>query len=221
MALSMLAAGFLYGSKNTDDNPIDVPTPTATAFDYTLNFDTQAIKELGSARFVTYTSELDKTRIDSQIMKIEGVSKIISQFKKETPDANKWIYYGELTIKKGADLETVLTSISDLNVFIKADGIQAMKYVTISVPSSIMLHNSDLNIDRNFSFPTTTLSSLVNIYTSPSDKLNVSGSIKVQGSAILYIELIEKKNYTKEELYSQVITEQASDENTPISVEIQ
>ncbi|MFA5931035.1 MAG: hypothetical protein WC821_01855 [archaeon] len=216
MAFSMLAAGMLSANRSASDTSTD-PLPQAkdNPFDYTLTFDANAIKELSSARFGGLTTETDKSLIDSAVLKVEGVSKVTSKFSKTSLDANNWVYLAELTVKKGFDVVSVTQKISDLNFFEK-ENFQAMKYMTISVPSYIMLHNIDLNIDRNFSFPTATSYSLVGTSTASGDEIVVNGQITVQGSAVLALELIESTNKTQERAMQEYLNQLQLDQNITV-----
>jgi len=217
MALSMLAMGLLYVDKgNNTDTGDQLPSPTENAFTYSLSFDTIALKELSSIRVGAMTSHTNKAEIDENVLKVEGVSKVSSQFKKTSADANQWVYIAEISLKKGFDVSSVAQNISDINFFDKEQGFEAMKYISISSPSSVMLYNADLNIDRNFSFPNSTLSALSNITTQSGDELVVEGSIKVQGKAILALELIEKENKTQTKQLEDYINQLQIDQNALI-----
>ena len=218
MALSMVAV-ILSVERNSSNNPSSTDTlPVAkdNPFDYTLSFNATAIKDLSSARIAGMTNETNKALIDSSILKITGVSKVSSQFKKTSVDSNLWVYLAELSLKKGADLFTVTKSLSDLNYFDKSQGVEAMKYITISVPSSVMLHNIDLNIDRNFSFPATTLSTLASVSTQSGDELIVGGNITVQGQIINSISLLEQQNLTRDQQLQDIANQIQIDTNAPI-----
>ena len=230
MALSMLAGAFLMadnkgsGSDTTTPNPDDFfPEANATPFTYNITFDSNVLKELDSARFGAMTSSINKAGIDANILKIEGVSKVASQFKKTQSDSNAWVYLAELTFKKGTDKQGVIKLISDLNVFDKSQGSDAMKYVTIKTPTSVMLHNTDLNIDRNFSFDTenlSTVSALTPLGTMPTDEITLSGQIKLQGKSILSLELMETENKTQMAQWEEMMKQIQIDSNTPIDTNI-
>ncbi len=227
MAFSMIAGAFLMADRSntpteTDPNADNtLPEPNATTFNYTMSFDSNAIRDLGTIRVGAMTSTLDKAGIDSKVLKVEGVSKVSSQFRKNTPDANDWVYLADVVLKKTYDPQTVAIAIGDLNVFDKNQGFDAMKLISISVPSSIMLHNTDLNIDRNYSFPSTTLSALAQMNTTPSDELTISGSIQLQGSAVISLNLMEQTNWTKQKLYEEFLKQMQADQNAPIDANTQ
>jgi hypothetical protein len=226
MALSMLAGAFLMANNgdtsSTDPtvNPDDIfPESNATAFTYNITFDSNVLKELDSARFGAMTSSIDKASIDSTILKIEGVSKVVSQFKKTQVDSNVWVYLAELTFKKGTDKQVVSKNISDLNVFDKSQGSDTMKYITVKTPEYVLLHNADLNIDRNFSFDTanlSTVSALVPLGTMPTDEITVGGQIKVQGKAVLSLELMEIENKTQMAKWEEMMKQIQIDTNAPV-----
>ncbi|MFA6065531.1 MAG: hypothetical protein WCW44_06115 [archaeon] len=221
MAFSMIAGAFLMADRGsnpdqTTDPNTNLPEPNATVFSYSMSFDANAVKDLSSIRVGAITSVLDKASIDAKVLKVDGVSKVSSQFKKTTPDANDWVYLADVALKKTADAQSVASAIGDLNVFDKNQGFDAMKLITISVPSSIMLHNVDLNIDRNYSFPSTTLSTLAQMSTTAGDELLVSGSIQLQGSAVISLNLIEEQNLTKQKLYEEFLRQMQIDQNKPI-----
>jgi hypothetical protein len=205
MAFSMIAAGLLYvqtPSKSNNQNPGDstLPEPTGTPFTYNVSFDSNAIKELDSIKVAPFTISSDKASIDSAIMKIDGVARISSQFKKPALDANEWYYIADISLKKSADSTGVVQKIFDLNFFDQSKRIEffAAKYITILPPPYVMLHNTDLNIDRNYSFDSTTLSALANLSTSAGDNLVISGSIQLQGKTVLSLSLAEERNLSKE-----------------------
>ena len=218
MALSMAAVILSVDkySNSTSDSTDTLPVAKDNPFDYTLTFDANAIKDLSGARVAAMTTQTNKTIIDSAVLKIEGVSKVTSQFKKTSVDSNSWVYLAEVSMKKGADLFVITKALSDLNFFDKAQGIQAMKYITIAVPSSVMIHNVDLNIDRNFSFPSTTLSALASVGTQSGDELIVTGTITVQGKVINAISLMEQQNLTKDKQLQDLTNQIQIDTNAPI-----
>jgi len=202
MAFSMIA-GIAISVINNPIQPNDttnnLPDPTATTFNYSLSFDANAIKDLSSFRTALVTSFEDKVLIDTEIKKIEGVSTVNSQFRKDSTDSNTWIYLAEVTIKKTANINEVLNGIYLVKYFDANADKLAMKHMTINVPKSVMLHNTDLNIDRNYSFNSATLSALTQISTMPNDELTVEGTIQLQGNAIITIELIESMNKTAQD----------------------
>jgi hypothetical protein len=212
MAFSMIAGiGYMVLNdpiiqNNNNDNPLE---PTVSSFNYSLSFDANAIRDLSSFRVGLLTSLEDKAILDAEVKKVEGVSTVASQFRKDSTDSNEWIYLAEISVKKNAKLETVLEGIYAITYFKESSDKMAMKHMTISVPKSVMLHNADLNIDRNYSFASTTLSALTNISTVAKDELVVTGSITLQGSVITAIELIESQNKTEENrLISQIQTQE-------------
>ncbi|MGI6589286.1 MAG: hypothetical protein ACOX1V_01320 [Candidatus Iainarchaeum sp.] len=177
--------------------------PTATTLSYNLSFDTNAIKDLSSFRIALTTSIEDKSMIDIEVKKIDGVNNVVSQFKKENISSKEWIYFAEVTIKKNAIIKEVVNKIYSLDFFKDSTEKIAMKHMTISVPKSVILHNPDLNIDRNYSFPTSVLSTLTSIETLPGDELVVEGVVSLQGSVINSIELVEVENKSFQERMMQ------------------
>ena len=222
MAFSMIAGigiSVMNNPVETIDNSNNLPEPTATTFSYTLSFDANAIKDLSSFRTALMTSSEDKTLIDAELKKVSGVSTVSSQFRKDSADSNSWIYLAEVTIKKTASINDILTEIYSIKYFDANSDKIAMKHMTINVPKSIMIHNTDLNIDRNYSFPATTLSALTNIITLPGDALTVEGTIKLQGSVISSIELIESVNKTAQDRMMKEWQAQIGDLNQQIIVD--
>jgi len=221
MALSMIAAVFIYNPNPTTTTGED-PFPQAqeNTFTYSLSFDTRAIKELSAMRFAAITSEPDKVLIDNIVFKTLGVSNVSSTFRKEKMDDNSWVYLAEITSKKDTDLSALADSIGDLNVFDKEQGFDSMKYISISVPSSVMIHNTDLNIDRNYSFTTTTLSSIARQTTAINDEITVGGTIQLKGNAILALELVEKLNKTQAAQMDELLKQMQIDENKTIDVNV-
>jgi len=208
MALSMIAAGLLYVENPSSSNPQSgstdtLPEPTASTFTYNVSFDANALKALDSIKIAPYTASADKAAIDSAILKIEGVSRVSSQFKKPALDSNVWYYIADISLKKNADSADIAQKIFDYNLFDQSKRFEffAAKYMTISAPASTMIHNTDLNIDRNYSFDSTTLSALANLSTTPGDNLIISGTIQLQGKTVLSLSLAEERNLTKEKLF--------------------
>ena len=219
MALSMIAAVFIY-NPNTSTTTGEDPFPQAqeNTFTYSLSFDTRAIKELSAMRFAAVTSEPDKVLIDNMVFKTPGVSKVSSTFRKEKMDDNSWVYLAEITSKKDTDLSALANSIGDLNVFDKEQGFDSMKYISVSVPSSVMIHNTDLNIDRNYSFTTTTLSSIARQSTVINDEITVGGTIQLKGNVILALELVESVNKTQAAQMDELLKQMQIDENKSVDV---
>ena len=222
MALSMLAFAYIYMGKDTTSssgtNTSDsFPQATSATYNYTLTFDTNVLTELNAGKFGAMTNYSNKAEIDSAVLKVEGVSKVTSQFKKESFDANSWVYLAELSIKRNYDLSEIAKKIGDLNYFDKVQGWDSMKYVTVAVPSSLMIHNVDLNMDKNFSFPTATISALASSQTKPGDEIVVSGSMQAQGTAILSLQLTEKTNKTQQaQQLAEIMKQLQQDQNKPV-----
>jgi hypothetical protein len=206
MAFSMLAAGLLYAKNDTSsgtDTTNNLPTPSATPFTYNVSFDANALKELGTIRLSANTALSDKQSIDAGVLNVAGVLKVNSQFRKTALDANDWYYIAEVSLKKNTAPIPVVQNLFDLNYFEqdKKSGFFAAKYITISAPSSVMLHNTDLNIDRNFSFDSQTLSALAGLNTSPGDRLGITGTVTIAGSAVTALSLVEEINKTQQPVF--------------------
>lgn len=229
---SMIAGGVLYANNGDSSGNTTQPLPQSTdsAFNYTISFNGTLTKDLSSIRFGGMTSELNIAKIDSQVLKVDGVSKVTSTFNKTSFDANSWIYLAEITLKKNADPKIVTQSISDLNVFDKSQGTQGMKNIVITFPKYVIIHNVDLNIDRNFEMPKTILSALANINSQVGDELTVGGQMTAQGKEILSIELVEQENLTQAQRINDALqalqdqnvqigaTPPATDTNIPVDI---
>ena len=200
MAISMVSFAYIYVDRDNTNSGNDNELPQATdkPFDYTISFEATALKDAGAMKIALMTSSSDKMLVDLAVSKIEGVSKVSSQFKKNTLDANDWVYLADITLKKNTDFAFVVTQMLDINYFDATQGFNARKQITVSAPAWVMLKNTDLNIDRNFSFTTTTLPALAMLKTTPGDKLQVDGTITVQGSAINALNLYETINLTQD-----------------------
>ena len=230
MAFSMLAAGFLYannGSSNSDStNPADVlPTPSVTPFTYDVSFDGNALKELSTIKVATYTTNADKALIDSAVLKVDGVLKVNSQFKKTATDANDWIYIADVSLKKNSDAVAISANIFDVNYFEQSrkTDFSAAKYITVSAPSSVMLHNSDLNMDRNFSFESQTLTAYASLATTAGDELLIGGTVTVSGTTITSLLLSEQLNKTKQpkfDLNQLVIDSNSSAKDNSVTIDV-
>ncbi|MEK6958624.1 MAG: hypothetical protein AABW59_01120 [archaeon] len=200
MALSMLAAGLLYRENDTSGADVDAANILANqnqaTFNYTITFDTNALKELNALRFAAKTSLTDKQTIDDAVLKVSGVSKISSKFVKQ-PNETDWYYFAEVSLKRDSDSSLISSEISKLEVFTSdASSFEAMKYMTISSPGKVSIHNTDLNVDRDFNFEISTLSSIVSLETIPNDNITVSGTMTLSGNAIQSLDLLEKLNNT-------------------------
>jgi hypothetical protein len=220
MGASMFAAIFLYNPQNStpssDEDAFPVATSQDKQFSYSLAFDTNVLKELSLIKFAALTNLYDIGRIDSSVMKIQGVSKISSEFRKDSMDANEWVYYAEISLKKDADSASAAQSIFDLNYFNHEAGYDARKYVSIAAPPSILIHNTDLNVDRNFVFTQSTLPALASLGTSINDELSVTGTIVLQGKAIIDLQVIEAVNKTRSKLYEDLVKQLQADQNKPL-----
>ena len=194
MAASMFALPFLYSGDDqpTDNTPVDQSLTDGTTFTYTTTFDANVIKELNSIRFAVSTSVLDKTSIDQAVLKVNGIANIASEFRKN--DANTWLYVATATLKKNFSADEVINGIFDLSYF---NGEQAAyKYVTINSPTQVLLQNTQLDLNRKFSFENATLSALVPLGTQIGDSISVDGTVKLQGNQITAAEFIQNSNNT-------------------------
>lgn len=219
MAFSMIAGIAISVMNNpiqTDNTNNNLPEPTATTFNYSLSFDANAIKDLSSFRTAVVTSFDDKLLIDTELKKVSGVSAVSSIIRKDSADANNWTYLAEVTLKRNASITEAITGIYAVKYFDENAEKVAMKNMTINVPKSVMLHNTDLNIDRNYSFTSTTLSALTQIDTLPKDELTIEGTIQLQGNAIVSIELVEALNKTAQERMIKEWEIQMNDSNQEI-----
>jgi len=220
MALSMIAVAFLYagdnsGNGNTNQNP-NVPTLDTTAFSYNASFDSVVLKELKSGRFTAFTSSLDKAAIDAAVLKVDGVSKINTQFRKSATDSNEWVYFADITYKTNANIASTINSIFDLNFFNQARRSEfvSVKYVTVKAPPFTIIKNTDLNIDKNFSFPSSTLSILAGVETIAGNEINVGGKVSLKGNDISSIELFEYQNLTLAREYEEALQKLQIDSNS-------
>ncbi len=217
----MIAAGFLYAGDNSggnnNQNP-NVPVLDTTAFSYSASFETVALKELKSGRIAAITSSLDKSAIDAAVLKSDGVSKISSQFRKGGVDANEWVYYADISFKSSAIVADSVEKIFDLNFFNqdKRSEFASVKYITIKAPEYTVLRNTDLNIDKNFSFTASTLSALADVGTNPGDELLIGGTVSLKGNDISSMELVEAQNLTRLKEYQDALSSIQIDSNAPI-----
>jgi len=205
MALSMIAVGFIYNEdSSTGNDPSVVPTTPGKSFDYTVSFEGQVLKELNSIKIASKTNVVDKASLDLAVSKVAGVSKVSSQFQKASDSDKNWFYLAEISLKRDSNILAIVENIFALDSFIPGSN-EGMKYVTVSPPPIVEIYNADLNITRDFNFPSNTLPALVYLETKPSDKIMVDGTIKLQGTTVLSLELIE----------SYPLTEQLIDLNLP------
>jgi len=193
MAVSMLAAAFLYGpQQETVPQNVEL-TPETTEFTYQASFDTTVISELSFLNFKALTTEIDKTKIDSALSSIQGVSRVMSKFYKS--QSEKWIYDANIYLTRSTNSNEIKDQISDINYFSKELGEQEFtKKVTVSSPGKVELKNSQLNITRDYNFDGIILTALVYFETRPLDKISVNGTIILKGKDITFVELIESNN---------------------------
>ncbi len=197
---SMIAAAFLYGptsNNSASDLSNEQLVSTTEEFSYDISFETTALSELSALRLVVKSNSTDKELVDASVSKIEGVNKLSSKFT-NLADFNGWFYYAEIYLKKGSNASLVAKNILALEHFSQdAQDSQVVKYMTVKTPEQVKLTNTDLNISRDYNFEITTVSALVDTNTNPKDELMVSGTIKLIGNAISYLELMEQINLTK------------------------
>ncbi|MCX6803223.1 MAG: hypothetical protein NTY48_01480 [Candidatus Diapherotrites archaeon] len=229
MAGSM-AAAVLYSDKDNsssnNNNTVDtLPEPQTSEFNYTVSFDANALKELGTVKLVAFTSVLDKELIDNAVLSKGKVSKISSKFVKESLDSNDWMYLADLSFKKNSLSAVAIAEIFDINYFNSArrTDFGAAKYITITAPKYLILHNSDLNIDRNFPLENNVLSALAGLNTTTGDNLIISGKMTVNGKVIVSVELSEQRNLTQEKILNDSAAQNIDlnsiiiDSNSPVT----
>lgn len=225
MALSMIAAAALYvqsdSSSSSGATPDTLPQAQASSFDYNVSFQTKSVKDAGTLKLATITSIVDKAAVDAAVLKVAGVSKVTSSFSKTSPDSTNWFYVATITLKTGSSAETVANAVFDLNEFDQSQraAFGALKVIVISAPASTIIHNTDLNIDRNFSFESTTLSALAQLATQPGDDLLIFGTMTVQGKTALSMSLSEEKNLTQEKMLQEYITQMSTDTNSQVVID--
>ncbi len=219
MLFSMFAIGVLYMGKN--DSPSDVPTPAAPAseFTYATTFDSTVIKEASAINFVGVTTSMEKMIIDQAIEKISGVRAVSSNL--QVLQDGKIGYFAEISLKKDFSANDVFTQILELEFFSnEAGNFEARKYVTITLPKEeIDIYNSDLNIDRTYSFDSnifTTLTALVSMETLPKDEITITGTINLTGGLLTGYSLEEEINKTNEIKQYSVKTKLSALEIEPI-----
>ena len=221
MAASMFAIGVLYNSGNSSSNntPADTTPLTASKFNYSLSFDTNAIKDMGTIKLAAKTTATDKDAVDASVLKVTGVAKIIeSSFMKDQSGGTGWYYIAKLSLKKGADPKTVSGSVFALSYFTSDQSSNDVrKYMTVAA-KPIVIHNTDLNVDRDYNFDTTTLLAMTTLDTMPSDEITVGGTMVLQGTVVASIDLFENANITAESKFysfSKVMKITSIDTNTP------
>jgi len=210
MAISMLAAAFLYGPE-----PETVPdvtlTPEAVEFTYNASFDTTIITELSALRLRAGTTEIDKAKVDESLKGVSGVSKVSSKF--ITNSDKTWDYFADIYLSRSTNVLETGNTILSLDAFSSTQQKSAVKYATIASPGKIELINPDLNITRDFNFDGITLTSMTSLETMPGDEIAVQGTIKLKGKDITFIELFEVFNYNSIQLDTNNLI--SIDENTP------
>jgi len=230
LAGSIIAVGLVYNDDTPAPvDPADILNKPASAFDYEIAFDTNVIKELNSIRLAAETSVINKAEIDSSIQNMDGVSRITSSSFRKIADAS-WVYLAEIDLKRSADISTQVQEILSLDSF--SGDKEAMKSVSINTPKTIIVNNSDLNINREFTFEYPTTFALASLSTIPGDIISVAGTIRLQGQAVLALELLESSNQTAQgelfsvenkeleissigdELFFEAFTDQNADQNT-------
>jgi hypothetical protein len=230
LAGSIVAVGLVYNEDpdTTIVDPADILNRPASAFEYEIAFDANVIKELNSIRLAAETSVINKQEVDSAIQALDGVSRITSSSFRKI-DADRWIYLAEIDLKRSTDISAGVQEILSLDSF-NGDK-EAMKRVSINIPQTVTVNNSDLNISRDFSFEYPTTFALASLTTLPGDIISVSGSITLQGQAVLALELLESANQTaqpeffelslpvelvsiEEGLFFEAATDQNVDQNT-------
>ncbi len=216
MALSM-AAAVLYVEPNPINDDDTPPEPIGTQYNYTFSFDSNAVKDIGALKAFAFTKVLDKESIDDKVLDINGISKVSSQFKKESTDSGEWIYIAEIAIKRGSNLNQIIADFLDINFFNqeKRSESGALKQITVAAPKDLMIHNVDLNIDKSFSFEMETLPVWANTNTSQGDELTIQGTMVMQNKVIVELSLIEVKNITTDRIIEQLM-QQMQDQNAPL-----
>ncbi|MFA5357812.1 MAG: hypothetical protein WC308_02720 [archaeon] len=204
MAGSMIAAGIITNEKNAEQEQ-QTTTPAqieASTFSYDVNFDAQVLKELNLARFRAFTTEIDVSKMDLAIKKIDGVKTVSnsSMFKPQTSDTNsdEWIYSADITLEKGASLSAVTEKMVQLSFFSSEEGSYLVQKSATIVPpkTALMLHNASLGIDVNFSFEGKAQSAWINASTLPNDMILAGGTIHLQGKILVQTDLRELENKT-------------------------
>ncbi|MCX6801012.1 MAG: hypothetical protein NTZ73_02395 [Candidatus Diapherotrites archaeon] len=202
MGGSMIAGAILSTEKNANkNNQEETPTTVETSkFNYTASFETTVLKELNFVRFAAITEESDIYKIDKFVKGIDGVKSVsISNFKTQTgfPEG-EWVYFAEISIEKNASPSAVAEKILASGFFSGEQGTyEVKKSVTISVPKEPMiLRNTDLNMDVNFSFEGKAQTAWVELSTIPNDSIVVGGTIQLQGKTLVNAELLESSNNT-------------------------
>jgi hypothetical protein len=190
---SLIAAGFIYADPDqlaTNPNPNSILDAQPNSFNYSIDFDTNVLKELNSIRFAAETNETNKNDIDITIRSMNDVSRVNnSQF--ITQDEG-WYYLAEVDLSSSADIDSAVEEILSLDYFNGTS--EVMKRVTISVPDSVTVYNNDLNIDRLYNFSYDTSVALVNVDTLPGDEISVSGDIRLTGNNVESLSLVESFN---------------------------
>lgn len=212
MALSMVAL-ILYVPPNptNEDTP---PEPIVSRYNYTLSFDSNVVRDIWIIKAFAFTDVFDKDAIDNHVLDINGVLKVSSQFKKESIDSVDWLYVAEIVVNRGSNIRRIVNDFLDINFFNKEkrDESGALKQMTIVAPKNLMIHNVDLNIDRNFSFETDSLPVWVNTDTSIGDELAVQGNMVMQNKDIIELLLVEVRNITTDRIIEQLM-QQVQDQN--------
>lgn len=202
MAGSMIAGALSQSEKNFEDQDTgQVPQVEASTFSYDINFEAQVLKELNFVRFRAFTREIDVAKIDSAIKKIGGVKSVSNSAMlkpQSEASADEWIYSVGISLEKGASLSEVTEEILGLGFFSNDEGSYLVeKSATIMPPrGALLLHNSTLNIDVNFSFGGKAQSVWVGASTLPNDMILAGGTIKLQGRTLVQSDFHELENKT-------------------------
>lgn len=199
MVSSIFAFVFLIAPPQKNE-PVPSPMPSEPVTG--IAFEAQSIPAKVSRLFpqiiiTSPTNNAQIDQIDSELRKISGILQIVdSRYLTESQSAQQGInlvYFAQASIANDANVFLLEEKISQIS-FIQ--GTQIARIGLVSLPSSVVFQNPDLNITQTHSFTTPFSNAILSNQTIADDNISVLLQASLSGNTLVSIQAIEEQNFS-------------------------
>lgn len=197
-------AGFALVASGTFDQdnappapPLPPDTPqTPTIIDYHAeNVEGEVVEIFSSMHLTANTEEADITKIDTELLSIEGVRSVNSRYRQGTTElAAGFTYAATLALTQGKTAKEMLQKISEKSKYLSA--INGGPFGMVSIPKTITLKNTDLNLTDEHTFDDPLMQAYLTKETRKGDELKIGMNLKLSGNEPFDIIAYETQNIT-------------------------
>lgn len=195
---STIGFGILSGGNNSSPPVGNLPpVQEPTALSFKAESDANVSELLPSILITADTNEVDLGKINAELASIIGVDKarnFDSLFPQQPSSSNEFFLSFVSTISFDPKLSSfeVFSKIKSDSNYLK--NMQGVLIGLVRVPSNVVFHNADLNLDKNHFFSNRLVQAYLSLNSLPNDAIAVSLDAVFKGEEISELKVFELRN---------------------------